>query len=468
MQKNEWIELFIEDIGTDGAGIGKHNGMTFFVKDAVIGDRILAKILKLKKNYGFARLEEIKEASPARVEPRCLYARSCGGCQIQQMDYQSQLAFKQRKIQANLIRLGGFDEAFVKDVMEPIVGMEEPFGYRNKAQFPVGRNSRGEIVAGFYAGRTHCIISNTDCALGVPENKEVLETALGYMRDCGVSAYDEETGEGLVRHILIRYGFDSKQIMACLVINGMRLPEEEVLAERLSKIEGMKSISLNINRKKTNVILGDESRVLWGEAAIEDALYLRDVSDFKRIGKKTSYRISPESFYQVNPVQTEKLYSLALDYAGLTGKEIVWDLYCGIGTISLFLAESAKWVYGVEVVPRAIADAKENAKLNGIGNVSFLEGKAEDVLQRWEEEIPRPDVIVVDPPRKGCDGDCLKTMLQAQPDRIVYVSCDSATLARDLRVLCDGGYEIVKVRGVDQFGQTVHTECVVGMQRKYI
>ena len=466
MQKNDRIELFIEDIGTDGAGIGKHDGMTFFVKDAVIGDLIVAKIMKLKKNYGFARLEEIKEASPVRVEPRCLYARSCGGCQIQQMDYPSQLAFKQRKIRANLVRLGGFDEAFVDGVMEPMVGMEEPFGYRNKAQFPIGKNSRGEIVAGFYAGRTHHIISNTDCALGVPQNKDVLETVLGYMRDCGVSAYDEDTGEGLVRHVLIRYGFDSKQMMACLVVNGARLPKEEVLAERLSKIEGMKSVSLNQNRKKTNVILGDASRVLWGGGTIEDALYLRDTTDFKRIGKKTSYRISPESFYQVNPVQTEKLYSLALDYAGLTGKEIVWDLYCGIGTISLFLAEGAKWVYGVEVVPRAIADAKENAKLNGIENVTFLEGKAEDVLHRWEEEIPKPDVIVVDPPRKGCDKTCLDTMLQAGPERIVYVSCDSATLARDLRVLCDGGYEIVKVRGVDQFGQTVHVETVVMLSHK--
>lgn len=460
MKKNDLIELTIEDIGTDGEGIGRYDNMTFFVKDAVIGDTVLAKIMKLKKNYGYARLVEIKEASPKRVEPRCLYARSCGGCQIQQMDYQSQLAFKQRKIRGNLIRLGGFAEEYIDDIMEPVVGMEEPYFYRNKAQFPIGRNAEGEIIAGFYAGRTHSIIANTDCILGVPVNKQVLETVLGFMRDYGVSAYDENTKKGLVRHVLIRYGFDTKEIMVCLVINGKRIPEETILAARLGEIEGMKSISVNVNRENTNVILGSTTRVIWGEPVIRDALYLRDTTDFKRAGKKTVYQISPECFYQVNPMQTEKLYSLVLDYADLTEEDIVWDLYCGIGTISLFLARNAKWVYGVEVVPQAIADAKENAKLNGISNVSFMVGKAEEVLIDKKESMQQPDVIVVDPPRKGCDGECLKTMLKVRPERIVYVSCDSATLARDLRVLCDGGYEIVKVRGVDQFGQTVHTECI--------
>lgn len=466
MKKNDLIKLTIEDIGTDGEGIGRYDNMTFFVKDAVIGDTVLAKIMKLKKNYGYARLVEIKEASPNRVEPRCLYARSCGGCQIQQMDYQSQLAFKQRKIRGNLIRLGGFAEEYIDDIMEPVVGMEEPYFYRNKAQFPIGRNAEGEIIAGFYAGRTHSIIANTDCILGVPVNKQVLETVLGFMRDYGVSAYDENTKKGLVRHVLIRYGFDTKEIMVCLVINGKRIPEETILAARLGEIEGMKSISVNVNRENTNVILGSTTRVIWGEPVIHDALYLRDTTDFKRAGKKTVYQISPECFYQVNPMQTEKLYSLVLDYADLTEEDIVWDLYCGIGTISLFLARNAKWVYGVEVVPQAIADAKENAKLNGISNVSFMVGKAEEVLIDKKESMQQPDVIVVDPPRKGCDGECLKTMLKVRPERIVYVSCDSATLARDLRVLCDGGYEIVKVRGVDQFGQTVHTETCVLLGRK--
>lgn len=470
MQKNDFIELRIEDIADDGAGIGRFQGMIYFVKDTVIGDLVSAKIIKQKKTYGYARLIEIKEASPIRVEPRCFYARSCGGCQIQQMDYPKQLEFKENKIKNDLIRIGGFEEEFINGVMEPIVGMEEPFAYRNKAQFPIGKNAVGEIVAGFYAGRTHNIIANTDCVLGVPKNKIVLKTVLSYMKEYSVSAYDEKTKSGLVRHVLIRYGFDSKEIMVCIVINGKRLPAESILIERLSEIKGMKSISVNSNLRDTNVILGDCTRTIWGSDSIKDALYLRNTEDFSRTREKTVYRISPKSFYQVNPLQTEKLYSLALEYAGLTGKEIVWDLYCGIGTISLFLARRAKWVYGVEVVPEAVEDAKENARLNGIVNAAFLTGKAEEVLQEKEaEEIwQRVDVIVVDPPRKGCDGKCLETMLRVQPERIVYVSCNPATLARDLRVLCECGYEVKKVRGVDQFGHTVHTECVVGIQRKHI
>lgn len=478
MKKNDIIELIIDDIGMDGAGIGRYDGMIFFVKDTVIGDRVTAKIMKLKKAYGYARLIEIKEASPKRVKPRCLYARSCGGCQIQQMDYQSQLEFKQKKVRGNMIRIGGFEEALIDSVMEPIVGMEEPFFYRNKAQFPVGEDAAGNIVAGFYAGRTHKIVANTDCVLGVAVNQAALEAVLGYMRDCKVSAYDESSGTGLVRHILIRYGFDSKELMVCLAVNGERLPKEGVLIERLCAIKGIKGVVQNINREKTNVILGERTKTLWGEPAIMDALYLRDTKNFQRTGEKTEYRISPQSFYQVNPIQTEKLYSLALDYAGLTGNEVVWDLYCGIGTISLFLAKAAKWVYGVEVVPQAVRDAQENAELNGILNVTFLEGKAEEI---WIDDsaelkmdagrvadtgLPRPDVIVVDPPRKGCDARCLETMLRMQPEKIVYVSCDPATLARDLQTLCAGGYELVKVRGVDQFGQTVHVETVTLLSRK--
>ncbi len=476
MQKNDLIELTIEDIGTDGAGIGKYDGMTFFVKDAVIGDRVQAKIMKLKKHYGYARLMEILEASPNRVEPRCMYARSCGGCQIQQMDYGSQLEFKQRKVRGNLIRLGGFDESFVDSVMEPVVGMDEPFAYRNKAQFPVGTNAAGEIITGFYAGRTHSIIANTNCALGVPVNETVLQAVLSYMKENGVTAYDENTKKGLVRHVLIRFGFDSKELMVCVIANGRKLPNTQALVDKLCKIEGMTSISLNVNMENTNVILGKETKTIWGQAYISDALYLRETESFERTGEKTVYQISPQSFYQVNPVQTEKLYSLALEYAGLTGKETVWDLYCGIGTISLFLARSAKQVYGVEIVPQAIEDAKNNAKLNGIENAEFFVGKAEEVLPEFyanaktssdkDEAMRHPNVIVVDPPRKGCDEKCLATMLKMQPERIVYVSCDSATLARDLRVLCDGGYEVQKVRAVDQFGHTVHVETVCLLSKK--
>lgn len=471
MQKNDFIELVIEDISTEGAGIGKYDGMTFFVKDAIIGDRILAKIIKLKKTYGYARLMEIKEASPYRVEPRCIYARSCGGCQIQEMDYQSQLEFKQRKVRGNLIRLGGFKESEIDQVMEPIVGMDYPFGYRNKAQFPVGVNAEGEIVTGFYAGRTHTIIANTNCALGAAVNEQILQNVLAYMKETNTSAYDEKTGKGLVRHILIRYGFDSKEIMVCLIINGRTLPSADVLVGKLCKIDGMKSISINRNQEKTNVILGNETTTIWGESTITDTLYLRNTEDFSRLEEHTSYQISPQSFYQVNPVQTEKLYSLALAYAGLTGKETVWDLYCGIGTISLFLARHAKQVYGVEIIPQAIEDARKNARLNHIFNTEFFVGKAEEVLPAFYEkektasdvnaDMCHPDVIVVDPPRKGCDEKCLATMLKMQPEKIVYVSCDSATLARDLKVLCAGGYEVKKVRAVDQFGMTVHVETVV-------
>lgn len=505
MQKNDIIDLTIADMGVDGAGIGKYEGMTFFVKDAIIGDVIKARITKLKKNYGYARVEEIVKASSCRVEPECPLHRRCGGCQIQAMDYREQLRFKQNKVRGNLVRIGGFAAEFVDAVMEPVVGMEMPYRYRNKAQFPIGTDKDGNLIAGFYASRTHSIIPVTDCKLGVEQNREVLDCVLAYMRENQVTAYDETTGKGLVRHVLIRYGFTTKEIMVCLVINGKSLPAQEHLIGKLCKLDGVTSISINQNRKNTNVILGDVTETIWGQAYITDYIYLRSCdTDAEKVDAETlagnavdgveaneglggcgfekefpvtdtaiAYHISPQSFYQVNPKQTEKLYSLALSYAGLTGKETVWDLYCGIGTISLFLAQKAAKVYGVEIVPQAIADARSNAKLNGITNAEFFVGKAEEVLPEFYERESRkqggadmlhPDVIVVDPPRKGCDEKCLETMLKMQPERIVYVSCDSATLARDLRILCDGGYELKRVRAVDQFGHTTHVETVVLMQ----
>ena len=304
--------------------------------------------------------------------------------------------------------------------------------------------------------------------LGVAENREILEAILSYMRECHIEPYDEKTGRGLVRHALIRYGFTTKEIMVCLVVNGRKLPAQNVLVEKLQAISGMTSISMNINQKDTNVILGEQTETIWGQPYITDYIHLRDCTNFERTGKAISYHISPQSFYQVNPEQTEKLYSLALEYAGLTGKESVWDLYCGIGTISLFLAGKAGHVYGVEIVPQAIADAKDNAKRNGFSNTGFFVGKAEEVLPGFYAEhknektaMLHPDVIVVDPPRKGCDEKCLETMLLMKPERIVYVSCDSATLARDLKVLAEGGYEVKRVRAVDQFAHTTHVETVV-------
>jgi len=387
------------------------------------------------------------------------------------MSYGKQLEFKQSKIRNNLIRIGGFAPEFVDSVMEPIVGMEGPFRYRNKAQYPVGTDKEGNPIAGFYAGRTHSIIANTDCYLGVEENKEILELVLAYMKENHVAAYDESTGKGLVRHVLIRKGFTSGEIMVCLVINKKSkadgkagfLPAQEKLIEALRAVAGMTSISVSINTENTNVIMGKEVHTIWGCDTISDTIHVRDTeNDFALTGDGITFAISPLSFYQVNPGQTEKLYSLALDYADLTGNETVWDLYCGIGTISLFLAGKAKQVYGVEIVPQAIEDAKKNAINNGIENAKFFVGKAEEVLpEKYENEGIFADIIVVDPPRKGCDSACLETMLKMQPKRIVYVSCDSATLARDLKILCEGGYEIQKVRGVDQFGHTTHVETVV-------
>lgn len=476
-KKNDILTVTIEDIGNDGEGIGKVNGYILFVKDAIIGDTVKCKIMKAKKSYAYAKLEKIIVPSDIRVEPECRFHRQCGGCQIQAMNYKAQLAYKQKKVKDSLIRIGGFEAELVESVMEPAVGMGKAYHYRNKAQFPVGTDKEGNLVAGFYAGRTHHIVANTDCALGAEENKEILESVLEYMKKFHVSAYDEKTGTGLVRHILIRKGFASGEIMVCLVINykgrdveraakeGKILPCQKKLTDVLRKIKGMTSVSLNINTDRTNVIMGDTVYTIWGKDKISDTIRVRDGKNFSLTGEEIVFHLSPLSFYQVNPVQTEKLYSLALEYAGLTGEETVWDLYCGIGTISLFFAKKAKKVYGVEVIPQAIEDAKENAVYNGIGNVEFLAGKAEEILpEKYEKEGIRADVIVVDPPRKGCDKECLETMLLMQPEKIVYVSCEPATLARDLRVLCDGGYELKRVRAVDQFGGTVHVEVIIMMQ----
>ena len=445
-RKNDLVTLEIEDCGIDGEGIGKADGFTVFVKDAVIGDTVTAKIIKAKKNYGYGRLMEVLKPSPYRVEPKCEFARQCGGCQLQALSYDQQLVFKTNKVKGHLERIGGFTDI----PMEPIIGMDELFHYRNKAQFPVGRNKEGKIVTGFYAGRTHNIIENRDCALGVAENKEVLDRVIAHMEKYGIEPYNEATGKGLVRHVLIRYGYFTKEVMVCLILNGNKLPKEEQLVKSLCEIPGMTSITINVNKKHSNVILGEEIRLLWGQEYITD-----------RIGD-ISYRISPLSFYQVNPMQTQKLYAKALEYADLHGEETVWDLYCGIGTISLFLAQKAKFVRGVEIVPAAIENAKENAKLNGLENTEFFVGKAEEVLPReYKKNGVYADVIVVDPPRKGCDETLLETMVEMNPERIVYVSCDSATLARDLKYLCERGYELRKVCPVDQFGMTVHVETVV-------
>lgn len=451
LMKNDMVILTIEDMGVDGEGIGKYDGCTLFVKDAVIGDVVEAKIMKMKKNYGYARLMNLLEPSEKRGTPSCEFHRQCGGCQLQTLKYEEQLAFKERKIRGNLERIGHFDQI----PMEPIVGAEHPLYYRNKAQFPIGKNKDGEIITGFYAGRTHDIIANTDCALGDAVNARVLNIVMDFMKKYAIEPYDETTGKGLVRHVLIRKGFTTGEIMVCVIINGEKLPHADDLVEQLCTLEGMKSISININKKRNNVILGDQVQVLWGSLYIHD--YIGDIR----------YQISPLSFFQVNPAQTKKLYDLVLEFAQFTGKEVVWDLYCGTGSISLYMANSVKEVHGVEIIPQAIDDARVNAVENGIENASFYVGKAEEVVPHlYETEHIHADVMVVDPPRKGCDEALLDTMLKMAPERIVYVSCDSATLARDLRILCDGGYEVKRVRGVDCFSQTVHVETVCLLTRK--
>ncbi len=460
--KNDIVTIRITDISQNGEGIGKADGYTLFVKDTVPGDLAEIKIIKAKKNYGFGRLMKVLEPSPYRTASRCPIARACGGCQLQQMGYEYQLAVKEKKVADDLEHIGGFavihSESGQSDVevvpVLPIIGMEDPWRYRNKAQFPIGTGRDSSPLAGFYAGRTHSIIPCTDCLLGAEENQDILETILTWMRKYQIPAYDETEGTGLLRHVLIRKGFSTGEIIVCLIINGAVLPRQKELTRSLSEISGVKGITVSSNTKKTNVILNGPVNTIWGQGYITDR-----IGDIK-------YQISPASFYQVNPTQTKKLYDKVLEFAGLTGKEDVIDLYCGIGTISLFLARHARHVTGVEIVPQAIEDARVNAELNGIFNVDFYTGKAEEVIPRlFQENHLRADVAVVDPPRKGCDEKLLDTMIRMQPERIIYVSCDPATLARDLKILSSAGYQIQKVQPVDQFPHTVHVETVVLLTR---
>lgn len=468
IKKNDHFELKIEDMSEDGSGIGKKDGYIWFVKDALIGDVAEVSAMKMKKNYGFARLVQILVPAPGRTGARCPEARRCGGCQLQELSYPEQLKFKEKKVYNHLKRIGGLNNLFLPEdraaaehvpgaiVMEPIIGMENPWRYRNKAQYPIGYGKDGKLAAGFYAGRTHTLIPvpDGDCLLGCEENREILKVVLEFLEEFKIRAYDETEHKGLVRHVLLRKGFSSGELMVCLVINGERLPHAEELAERLRRI-GVNSVSCSVNKEKTNVIMGDRIVNLYGPGYITD-----------RIGN-VEYRISPLSFYQVNPVQTERLYGTALEFAGLTGVETVWDLYCGIGTISSFLAQKAKMVYGVEIIPQAIEDARENAKRNGLENVEFFVGKAEEVLpEQYEKNRIHADVIVVDPPRKGCDQVCLDTIVKMGAEKVVYVSCDSSTLARDVKYLGGFGYEVRRVRAVDMFPMSGHCEVCVELCRK--
>lgn len=445
VEKNQTYTMSITDIGTNGEGIGRIDGYTVFVEGALPEEVIKVLIVKTKKHFGYGKLLEILEPSPHRVTPACPVAAKCGGCQLQHLSYEGQLAFKTKKVKDHLERIGGFSGISVGYAK----GMEEPWRYRNKAQFPVGGKT-GEPEIGFYAKRSHRIIDTPVCMLQNEVNDRIVKIIRAFLAEYEIPLYDETIHRGLVRHILTRMGRRTGEIMVCLVVNGRKLPHCDVLVERLREIEGMTSIVLNVNTDQTNVILGTEVHVLWGKETIRD--YIGDVQ----------FEISPLSFYQVNPLQTQVLYQTALDFAELEGNETVLDLYCGIGTISLFFAQKAKHVFGVEIVPEAIADAKRNATLNSMNNADFAVGAAEDVIPRlYEEKGITADVVVVDPPRKGCDSVLLDTIAAISPKKVIYVSCDSATLARDLAYLCPKGYTIEKVQVVDMFPHTVHVETVV-------
>lgn len=514
-RKNQELTLEIVDMGTDGEGVGRVDGYTLFVKDALVGDVVQVKVIKTKKRFGYARLMQIIQPSPWRVKPACPVARQCGGCQLQHCSYEKQLAWKSSKIAECISRIGGIP--VISDFseegetahgnrpvrMESILRMDEPYHYRNKAQFPVGYDKNRKLVAGFYAARSHDIIPCTDCIIQHPCNHIILETILAFMAEYGITAYQEKYHTGLVRHIVTRVGEATGSVMVCLVINGERIPHQEELVQRLlhcpfgAEITGVngkncippeqgeqhelsteskqyfamnrkdsgightalsiKSICLNVNTDNTNVILGKEVVMLYGSPYIVDAI------------GGIRYQISPQSFFQINPGQTVRLYETVLEYAGLKGSEVVWDLYCGIGTISLFLAQKAARVFGVEIIPQAVEDAKANAALNGFDNAEFFLGAAEDVVpQQYEKSngALQADVVTLDPPRKGCDEKLLETVIQMGPERIVYVSCDPGTLARDLKFLCRNGYELKRVRGCDMFGHSGHVETVVMLSHK--
>ncbi|WP_096187053.1 23S rRNA (uracil(1939)-C(5))-methyltransferase RlmD [Evansella halocellulosilytica] len=444
VEKNQLIEVTFEDLTHDGAGVAKISGYPLFVPRALPGETGKIKVVKTKKNFGYGRLLEITEESQDRAEPPCPIFERCGGCQLQHLSYEGQLKQKEKYVREVLARIGGLTQVKV----HPTIGMDEPWRYRNKAQVPVGED-RGKIIAGFYAERSHRIVDMPSCAIQHELNDDVVQVVKKIAKKYGIRGYDDEKHKGTLRHIVSRHGKTTDELMVVLVTKGKELPNKKNIIEDIrNELPNVKSIVQNMNPKRTNVIFGDKTEVLWGTEVIHD--YIGNIK----------FAISARSFYQVNPVQTKVLYEKALEYADLSGSETVIDAYCGIGTISLFLAKQAKKVLGVEIVPEAISDAKKNAKLNGIENVDFAVGEAEKVMPWWYAQGVRPEVVVVDPPRKGCDESLLETMVNMNPERIVYVSCNPSTLARDLKYLQANGYETKEVQPVDMFPQTNHVECV--------
>ncbi|MFD1850763.1 23S rRNA (uracil(1939)-C(5))-methyltransferase RlmD [Oceanobacillus bengalensis] len=451
VKKNEELTLSFEDLTHEGNGVTKINGYPLFVPNALPGEVGVVKVVKANKNFGYGKLLELTKKSSERIEPTCHV--HCGGCQLQHMSYKLQLEMKQNQVKNVMKKVAHLDHVPI----HPIIGMDNPFNYRNKVQIPVGEKN-GELITGFYQRRSHRILENLDsCSIQNEEINQIVKATRQIAGRIGIKAYNEEKHSGELRHIMVRTGFVTNETMVVLVTKTDKLTNKDVLIQELTaKFPHIKSIIQNVNNKRTSVILGEKTKVLWGEEYIHD-----------KIGDIT-FAISAKSFYQVNPVQTKVLYEKALEYAEIDKDDVVIDAYCGIGTISLFLAQKAKKVYGIEVVPDAIRDAKMNAELNGITNAEFYVGEAEKVMPQWKAEGLKADVIIVDPPRKGCEVDFLQAMIDSEPKRIVYVSCNPSTLARDLRILEDGGYQTMEVQPVDMFPQTPHVETVVLLERKFV
>ena len=449
IKKEDIVKGKIIDISHDGKGILKPWGYTVFTQGGIIGDEVSVKIIETKKNYAIGKTMAIDEPSKHRVEPMCKISNICGGCQLQELDYGTQLQIKTNKVKNDLVKIGGLDDVIIHDT----IGMKEPYRYRNKVQIPVGRE-KGETVIGFYKKGSHVIANTNTCIIQHEIADKAIEAVRKYMKEFNIEPYDAKTGQGHIRHIIVKTSFETKDTMVIIVTNKEHLPNKNQLLDRLKRaIPELKSLIHNINNKKTNIVMGIKTRVIYGEDHIID--YIGDLK----------FKISGESFFQVNPVQTEVLYKKALEYAGLKGDEIVFDIYCGIGTISLLLAQKSKKVYGIESVKEAIVDAKENAKINGINNVEFHCGNAEEVFPELYSKGIKADVVVVDPPRKGCDTSVLDTIIKMQPEKVVYVSCNPSTLARDLKYLSQNGFEALEVQPVDMFPQGVHVEVIVGIQR---
>ncbi len=451
LSKNEEYVVDIVDIGQGGVGIGKYNGFTVFVEGGLIQDKVKVKINKSKKNYAVGDIVEIVEKSPFRVDRICNDSlKDCGGCQVQELDYQKQLDIKTNEVKQVISRIGKIENVKVYNT----IGMDEPCRYRNKAQFPIQKLNNAPAI-GFYKKKSHDIISMDKCVIQHDVNDKIMKIIKTYINAYGVSIYDEKSHTGVLRHLVTKVGFTTNEVMVVLVANGKKLPYLNELASVLEEnVPGFKTLVVNVNRARTNVILGRENRVIYGDGKIND--YIGDLV----------FEISPLSFFQVNPVQTEVLYNKALEYADLKENDTVFDIYCGIGTISLFLAQKAKKVYGIEIVEDAITDAKRNAKLNNLDNVEFYVGEAEEVVPKMYKEGKTANVVVVDPPRKGCDEKVLDTIVSMAPDRVVYVSCNPATLARDLAYLDERGYQCSEIQPVDMFPHTMHVECVAKLIKK--